>query len=246
MGKNGKLSNRLFTQYPRGAALVYLLVAIPLASLISLFLPGTFSPMVTAAFTFPVFFYFTRREQYRDTFLMITFGAILQFMIVAALTTFYKEIVTQWTVDFGEIAMFGGIRIEWDNSVLTMVSKAAGLLFTALIALVSGGALALFAGVAVVNSVAINVGGLITDGSGWTVAVMSVAPWEISRFIGHSLISIGVAALFYIKIEKRRYNFNGLAEPLTLGIIFVLLDIYLELEMGEAWRSAQMAALSLR
>ncbi|VAX25319.1 hypothetical protein MNBD_NITROSPINAE02-664 [hydrothermal vent metagenome] len=246
MGKNGKLSKPLFTQYPRGAALVYLIIAIPLASLISLFLPGTFSPMVTAAFTFPVFFYFTRRELYRDTFLMIVFGGILQFAIVALLTTFYKDIVTQWTVDFGEIAMFGGIRIEWDNSVLTMVSKAVGLLFTAVMALISGGALILFSGVAVINSVAINMGGLITDGSGWTVAFMSVTPWELSSFIGHGLVSIGVASLFYIKIEKRGNNFNGLVEPLTLGIIFVLLDIYLELEMGEAWRSAQMAALSLR
>ncbi len=137
--------------------------------------------------------------------------------------------------------MAGGF---WDVAVILSLRRAADFLQTGVLAVISGGALALALGAMFVGDLALSMGETLRAGAGWNATILAVEPWVVARLFGGALETVGLAAVFYMKLERRRIDWKKPGRVIILGLAFFVFDVYLELYLGPTWRMAQSAAVS--
>lgn len=223
-------------------ALGYLLLAVSVSALLSLFLPGAVAPFVTAFFVFPIYFYYVRKEMYKEALWLMAFCALLQITAIVSIGMATGSNLSGWSVEVfqADISQDGDYYLVW----LTL-SRFADLVLTAMLSLVSGGAFAVILGVLAVNHSASSIISVLLSGSGWDAVFLDMEPWGVARIVGHAMVAMAFASVFYMKLEKRPLSLKGPIRLLVFGVAFAVMDIYLQHRLGTLWHNAKNLSLSL-
>ena len=231
-------------EFDEGRAPLFVFAGALFSYLLSLAFPLWFAPFVIAFFLYPVFFYYVRRQKFAMALFSIVFWAGIHFLVI---TFFYL--------------LFPGFmegRIIGVTSVMQPLELLAGkpmwgivgthiidFLFSALMAGLSGGALALVALVNSVNSSALWAAQNL-ELAGLSAAILSIKPHAIACGAGQAMAVIALSSVFFAKLEKRKPDWVRVSRFLIIGVLFVALGAYLEIFMGETWQTAFEAAVNMR
>lgn len=241
MGENQKLKDLPHFSPSFGFCAGYVCFAVPVGLLISYALPGVFAPFIGSAFLFPLFFYFARSEKYSDTFWIMAWAVVIQAVVVAFIAFVGQEIVARWLYDVKAHMVVGTEVSTIKNLPEAVFFSVAGLVITAVLSFISGGALALLLGVMAVNSTAVLVGGA----GSFQSAILVFAPWDVALLVAHTFVAIGAGSLFYMKLESRDITFSGPLRMMILSLAFTVFALFLEVSLSSVWFTAKTSALLL-
>jgi len=234
-------------EFQAGAAGWFLFGTTPLSLLAACLAPGPFMPFISSAPVFVVLFFYARQGKYGQAFWGVVLWGLLLFSIIAALYTINPHPVTALVHGGSQIAQArapvttGGF---WNAALILSLRRVADFLQTGVMAVISGGALALALGAVFVGDLALSMGEVLRGGAGWNAAILTVEPWVVARLFGGALETVGLAAVFYMKLERRRIDWRKPGRMIILGLAFFVFDVYLELYLGPTWRMARSAAIS--
>jgi hypothetical protein len=198
------ISQFLRRQFDSGGAGLYVFVATPVSLLIAFALPSPFAPFVAAAAFFPVYFYFTRRENHLKAMLFFAAWAMMEFAALSSVVSLNPDVVgpalglgapNPLAPDFG-----------W---------RMADLVYSALLSIVSGGAFFLVKAAVKINDAAFHFGIFLGAGN-LAGAFSALASWKLVTGLGHVLTAHGSAGVFYSKLEGVKVNWKN-ATRLTLA-----------------------------
>ncbi|MBI4828362.1 MAG: hypothetical protein HY804_06075 [Nitrospinae bacterium] len=232
--------------FDRGLAPVFTLAATPLLMIPGLFLPAQFFPFLLAAALFPVFFYYIRSGRLGMALLNMTLWAAVILVCLGGLTA----LAPQWVA----LHVYGGAAPQRPSAPAPLKptpadigdqawerARDAGI--AAGLAAVSGGALPLVTEAVIVTGFAFNAGEAFIKG-GVQAAALAIEPWTLTRLAALALITCGVAALFYMKIEHRPMLWRKSARWIVWGLFLLAVDVYLYFNLSHAWLTAYSRALT--
>lgn len=243
-------------EFDRGRAPLYIFAMAFFSILVSLFFPVQITPFVIALFFYPVFFYYVRRQKFFEALLSILFWAAIHTLIITFFFTLFPGFIEGRIKDSAWVGKPVGLLVRapvvgvtftqfFDLFYSSFLVRFIDLIYSIVLAGLSGGALALVALVNSVNSSAIWAAQNLAS-SGFSAAILSIQPWAVACGLGQAMVIIGVSSLFFAKLEKRKPDWSPVIRFLILGFAFVALGVYLEVSMGLTWQKAFEAALAGR
>jgi len=233
--------NFLRDEFNRGRAPIYIALATALEVALGLWLWAPLFPFLGALAVYPVFFHYTRTGKLKTAFLATTGWAALHFILVAGAVAMNIGDIRQGAVEgyiatdrAGSTPQAGPVE-NLEKLRRIFAARAGDLGAVIALSAISGGALALAAGTAGLNQLAIKAGLAIGHGHGLDAAILSFPPWMFFRASGLLMALIGVSWLFIMRLEKRPMEFGRGLGWVSLGAFFLAFDTYLMWNLQEPW-----------
>ena len=239
--------NSLRRVFDRGLAPLFTLAAAPLLTVPGFFLPPQFFPFLLAAALFPSFFYYIRAGRMG----MALWNFALWAVIIVAGLGWISAHMPHWAA----LHVYGGAAPRSPSAPAPLNptpgdigaqagdrARDAGIV--AGLAALSGGALALVAAAVMVTGFAFAAGNAIASGGDLQAAALAVEPWTLARLMALALITCGVAALFYMKIEHRPLVWRTSVRWIAWGLFLLAADVYLYFNVSHAWLTAYARSLA--
>ena len=235
-------SGFLKQEFESARGLLYLFATTPLAILVSHPLPGLFLPVVTSAAAFPLFFFHIRKGALKEAYWNMAAWALMQFTIVAWIASIDPGYVSGMLY---EASLREPLEYTFSQKLLLELAtdRARETAMSGGLSIISGGAMALAMFSYVVIASALEAGLILNQGAGIDAAILSVYPWNISRYAGSAMIATGLASVFYMWLEGKPLKPGNAIKWIIFGASLIFLDIYLYFEIGAAWTRAVSLAM---
>lgn len=229
---------RLKNDFDEGMAPYFLIAATPLALIVGALAPAPLFPFILPLAVYPVFFHFIRQGRLCAAFWLTAFWGTLCFAMVTMAVAQDIGSVRSGAAGLSVIApaeAIPGSESMREQLVTVSVARIGDLAAVAALSGVSGGALALVAGTAGLNHLAVMAGRAVANGSGLDAAILSFPPWMVFRAIGLLMVAIGVSYLFILKLEGRPMEWGKSLRWVGMGLFFLAMDTYFYLSLNQAW-----------
>ncbi|MBI5815959.1 MAG: hypothetical protein HZB29_10175 [Nitrospinae bacterium] len=210
-------------EFEKGRAVFYLFAAVPVALAVSHPLPAAFTPFISAAFAFPVFFYYVRRENYQSAFVMTAIWAAFQFVAASLMAVMDPAGMT------GRLGAPGSIHapfayMQWGTGEFQRFARMmADAVYCAALAGISGGAFFLAILAVKLNDAALTFGRSVHGSAGFWGALTVFKFAKLALWAGQTLFAMGPSAVFYMKLEGRQVKFMRPLAVMALGTLLILL-----------------------
>lgn len=200
------ISQFLRREFDSGGAGFYVFIATPVSLLGAFALPSSFAPFIMAAAFFPVYFYFTRRENHFKAILFLAMWAMMEFSALSSVVALSPDVAG------------GALGLNVPNPLATAFGwRVTDLIYSAVLSVASGGAFFLVKAAVKINDSAFHFGSLIYAGN-VKGAVFSLAPWKLITGLGHVLTAQGSACVFYAKLEGGNVNWKNATRLILAGL----------------------------
>lgn len=204
------ISQFLRREFDSGGAGFYVFVVTPVSLLLAFALPASFTPFIMAAAFFPVYFYFTRRENHFKAILYLAVWAMMEFSELS------------FALSFNPSAVGAALGLTAPNQLSTVFGwRMADLVYSSALSVISGGAFFLVKAVIKINDAAYHFASLLYAGN-MAGAFFSLAPWKLITGLGHVLAAQGSASVFYAKLESRNVNWKKTAWLILAGLALAI------------------------
>ena len=231
-------------EFDKGRAPLFIFAGALFSFLLSLPFPVWFAPFVSALFLYPVFFYYVRRQKFFMTLISIVFWSSIHFVFTAFFYLLFPGFMEGRIESVTSAIKPGGLLVG-EPFLDLIAARFVDLLFSLLLAGLSGGALALVVIVDSVNSSALWAAQTLSS-FGLSAAILSIKPEGAVCGLGGAISIIAISSLFFAKLENRNLDWAQAGRLLVLGALFVALGVYLEIIMGETWQTAFEAAVNIQ
>jgi len=221
------LISALKKDFDSGKTLLYIFAATPLSMVFAYPLPAAFTPFVLAAFAFPVFFYYARRERYFSALLMTGAWGAFEFVIASLIFMLEPNGTALRFVSFGVAqAPFSSIMGGAHGDLWAMAYSVMDAVYYAILAGISGGAFFLALLAAKLNEAALAFAHA-KQLHGFTGAFLAIRLDHIAGWLGQILFALGPSAIFYMKLERRRVDITRPIAVMALGVLIIFLSQFL-------------------
>ncbi|MDH5510424.1 MAG: hypothetical protein OEZ32_08715 [Nitrospinota bacterium] len=237
---------RLKDDFDEGMAPYFLIAATPVALVVGALAPTPLFPFILPLAVYPVFFHFTRQGRLCAAFWMTAFWGALCFALVTMAVAQDIGAVRAGAAGISIIApaeTMPGSETMREQLATVSIARIGDLASVAALSGVSGGALALVAGTAGLNHLAVRAGRSMADGGGLDAAVLSFPPWMLFRAIGLLMLAIGVSYIFILKLEGRPMEWRKSLRWAGMGVFFLAMDTYFYLSLRQAWAGYLLEAM---
>lgn len=200
------ISQFLRREFDSGGAGFYVFIVTPVSLLAAFVFPPSFAPFIMSAAFFPVYFYFTRRENHLKAMLCLAVWAMMEFSGLS------------FAVSFSPSAVGAALGLTAPNPLkMAFGWRMADLVYSSALSVVSGGAFFLVKAAVKINDSAFHFGSFLYAGN-LAGAFYSLAPWKLITGLGHVLAAQGSASVFYAKLEGGNVNWKKTAWLILSGL----------------------------
>lgn len=200
-------------EFDSGRAGLYVFVLTPISILTAFAFPPSFLPFITAAAFFPVYFYYTRRENHFMALVLLGVWALMSFSELS------------FVVSLGPEAIGKALGLSKQGSDLASFAwKMADVVYSMALAAVSGGAFFVIKAAMKINDAAFNFGNLLSQGNP-VGALLSLNPWKLMTSLGHALAAQGSSSVFYSKLEGARIHWGKIGWLISAGFALAVAGV---------------------
>ncbi len=218
----------------RGSLFVF--AALPILLLFSFVVPAPFVPFILPLAVFPLFYYYARRAAVAKAFWAVTVYSVMLFIEIMFISYVDPQFLLSRIGPPPDLVPEFFINRESPENII--LGTLADYGYTAILAMLSGGALAFVYWSKAIIIAAANAGAILKT-AGPAMAVLSIGPNDLAIGIGQVLISIAVSVWFWNKIEGKPVpSKTGVIAAVFLSLCFVSLSIYLTFTLTPVWESA--------